>query len=88
MSHRISTCKFCGAGIIWGVTDAGKKMPVDADPSELGTHVLIDWDPPRVVPVGAGELAFSTLPKHTPHFATCPNYVRERRPNGRPQWKS
>lgn len=89
MNYRTTRCKLCSALIIWGVTEAKQKRPVDADPSELGTHVLIGWDdPPSVLPIGAGELAFSELPKHTLHFDTCPNFARRRRPDGRPQWRS
>ncbi len=59
----MASCKSCGASIIWTTTEAGKKMPVDAQPASKGIVLLGNPADPqsRVVNV------------HLSHFATCPN---------------
>ena len=38
--RRITRCRSCNAKIIWFETDAGKKMPVDADTVEADDDEL------------------------------------------------
>lgn len=65
----MSTCRSCGAEIIWALTDSGKRMPVDAEPVEGGNLRLIpDGDVVRVEVVMGGGAPL----QHRPHFATCP----------------
>lgn len=70
-SHKTTTCRSCGAEIIWAWTSAGRRMPVDAKP-EIRI-VLRPGDPPS-----AGPRA-GTIATHTSHFATCPDAGRWRR---------
>lgn len=88
---RTSRCKQCNAPIIWARNDAGKWAPVDADPTDQGTHVLMGWDdPPTAVACGAGELAFDELrDRYTLHFVTCPSTraYRRRSDGQRSKWR-
>lgn len=64
-------CTSCGADIIWTVTAAGKRMPVDAKPT--GKAVVLrtnNIDP--LTPLSRVVDAFVS------HFATCPNAARHR----------
>lgn len=70
-----TTCRSCGAPIVWCVTPAGNRMPVDADPSPRGNLVL-EGELARVVP--APDL-LDRRPRHTSHFATCPNADQHRK---------
>lgn len=70
----LSTCRSCGALIMWCVTGHGKKMPVDARETATGNLVL-EPQPDgellaRYVEAGTGT--------HTSHFATCPNADQHR----------
>ena len=61
-----STCKSCGASIIWLETPQGKKMPVDTKPEKrviMGTHT------------GLAHV----LDAYMPHWATCPKADLHRR---------
>ena len=70
-----ATCKSCGARIIWAITGNGKKMPVDAKPTDKGNIVLEGEEPVAVyVDPGTGT--------HTSHFATCPNAAEHRKSKG------
>lgn len=66
---KVSTCRSCGARVIWTVTENGKRMPVDEAPAQGGRFVL-ELDGETVVaryaapPNGAG---------YASHFSTCPN---------------
>lgn len=67
-----STCKGCGASIVWIVTEAGKNMPLDA---KTTTMWLVDAEgaqqgSPRAKPVQV----------RAPHWSTCPNADDFRRP--------
>ncbi len=61
-----ATCKGCGAPIVWGVTEAGNKVPLD--PSER-RYVEIDEGRLRIVDTWVS------------HFATCPKSDDFRRPS-------
>jgi hypothetical protein len=67
-----STCTGCGAAIVWVVTEAGKRMPVDAKPEK---RVVLD----DVHPVGEGPRA-RVVDTYVSHFVTCPERDRFRRP--------
>lgn len=64
-------CDSCRAPIFWAVTAAGKKMPLDAEPVADGNVVLIDG---RAKVLTKKQLAGGgiTVPRYTPHHATCP----------------
>lgn len=64
-------CRSCQAEVIWALTAAGKKMPLDAKP--VSGFVLDDdlWlDAPTILTTGKIYVS---------HFATCPNSDQHRR---------
>lgn len=72
---EIKECSSCGAKIIWVTTNKGKRMPLDADPSEKGT-----WG------IGADGVAYYQEPSglfpdmlHVTHWATCLNSKQHRK---------
>lgn len=71
-----SACRSCGAEIIWAITPAGRRMPVDAAPDPTGTLRLAQ-EPYNVTVVVAGPS--DEEPRHRPHFATCPQANEWRR---------
>ncbi len=64
-------CRSCGALIVWVVTQNGKRMPVDAQPSEKG-NLRIDNGVAYVEPAYEG-------PKYLSHFATCKQAAQHRK---------
>lgn len=71
----MSTCRSCGAEIIWAVMGSGKRMPFDAEPvipSPTGLFVVITDDE------GVHGLSQNN-PLYRSHFATCPNAAEHRR---------
>jgi hypothetical protein len=73
----VSVCRSCQAPIVWAVTDAGRAMPVDAEPVEDGNLILeyptLAGAPRLVRTVEAGTGT------HVSHFATCPDAAQHRR---------
>jgi hypothetical protein len=68
-------CRSCKAPIIWAETTEGKRMPVDAEPSEPGNIKLVDRGPRRLpiaVILDATALRSTTEVLRLSHFATCP----------------
>lgn len=73
-----SHCRTCQAEIIWVVTEKGKKMPIDAEPtsSDDGRFRKERLDPngDKVVHfVRDDELASNDRPLYASHFQTCPD---------------
>lgn len=78
-------CRSCGAPILWVVTENGKRMPLDAEPTEAGKVIIRMGG--RGLPADA-ELAHVETKEETearlkarepaartafmPHHATCP----------------
>lgn len=75
ITARRAACSSCNAPVLWVTTDAGKMMPVDAEPRADG----------NVAVVGAEchaydmEDAMRSRPRFVSHFATCPDAPRWRR---------
>lgn len=73
---KISSCRSCGAPIIWVETERGRRMPVEAEPNSGGKFVLEDEevDTPRALyqPTANGE-------RFESHFANCPQANEHRR---------
>jgi hypothetical protein len=76
-------CSSCDAPILWAVTEAGKRMPLDYDEHEGGNVFLFRPLPGSNQPwkcrVGRQDdptPQFAT--RHFSHFATCPNADRHR----------
>jgi len=66
----MNTCSSCGAEIIWTVTVAGKRMPVDAKPEKRVVLKQNEGDP--LTPLSRVVDTFIS------HFATCPHAARHR----------
>lgn len=78
----MSTCKSCGAEIIWRYNEtSGRKMPIDAEPSEDGNIMLhADGLAAHVVPRGTiAEVQSLGIGLHRSHFASCPQADAHRR---------
>ncbi len=82
----MSACRTCGAPIIWARTEAGKAIPMDAEPvpvgtSPLGTFILersgrrANSDPLMRAP----DIADVGVDRFRSHFATCPDARQHRR---------
>lgn len=74
----MSTCRSCGAPIVWCVSaSTGKRMPVDAIPDPNGNIVLDRAGAEPVVTVrpeaGLQLLDPPDLELHLSHFVTCPD---------------
>lgn len=69
-----ATCRSCGAAIIWAVTPAGKRMPLDAQPAKR--IVLDDYG---VKTFGDEAPCAQVVDTYTSHFATCPNAAQHRK---------
>lgn len=73
-------CRSCQAPVIWAVTERGKDMPVNAEPSVDGTIQLVEQAgrPPlaRVLKVAD---RFGKTDLRRSHFADCPNAPKWRR---------
>lgn len=77
----VSACRSCGAPLLWVITDGGKRMPLDADPTPAGTFVVADRDRDalRVSYVAPDALLIDDPPRYVSHYATCPDADRWRK---------
>jgi len=87
MSLRITACRSCGAAIIWTITDAGKRMPVNAKPLDTGTLQLVGHafgESLAISRVLSGDSLTAArengVPLYLSHFASCPEATVWRRP--------
>ena len=68
------TCRSCNAPIIWAVTERGRDMPVNAEPSPDGSIQLLEHESStplaRVLKVAD---RFGKTNLHRSHFADCPD---------------
>lgn len=71
----MARCQACDAEILWGGTEAGKAMPIDATPVTNGKWTYI-----------GGRVRFATIddarlmrPLYTAHWSTCTDAARFRR---------
>lgn len=67
---RTPRCKACSAPIRWAMTQKGKRMPLDLEPSEAGTWVL-DGEVANLLARPVRDAAI--WPRYIPHWATCPS---------------
>lgn len=69
-----SQCNSCQADIIWTISSAGKRAPIDYLPTAEGTIAVekrdLELPHSRVV---EQRLRFGRKDLRTSHFATCPN---------------
>lgn len=79
----MATCRSCGASIVWTLTDSGKRMPVDAEPTDGGNVFLWRKDGEvRAMVLGALDTVRTELDngkRYTSHFVTCPDAAEHRR---------
>ena len=80
----MSSCRSCGAQIIWARTERGKRMPLDAEPvvdvTARGLFVLREkTNPGGPLALAAWGLDCFTDRHYQSHFATCPNADNHRR---------
>lgn len=69
MTWPISSCRSCGAPIVFAKTAAGRLMPIDAL-EVSGFAVDVTTDPPTLI---------EQVKVHQSHFATCPNADQHRK---------
>lgn len=70
-----SYCRSCEAPIIWVLTEKGKAMPIDVEPSSDGRFLKVAQDidgKKHVRFLPKTELASNTRPLYASHFQTCP----------------
>lgn len=71
----IRTCGTCLAPIVWTLTDAGKKMPVDAEEDPAGNQAVYKDDTGTIRSRALNGAASIELRPHEwrarPHFASC-----------------
>jgi hypothetical protein len=74
----VSKCRSCDAEIIWAITSAGKRMPVDLLEDENGNVELITVDTvPKAIVHAQPPMEPANL--HMAHFVTCPHADRWKR---------
>lgn len=85
----MASCRSCGASILWVWTEAGKRMPLDAQPCEDGNIEIVgereteQGSAPlvRYLKEGEGDLCLlEPPPRYRSHFARCPHAAEHRRP--------
>jgi hypothetical protein len=77
-----STCRSCGAPILWAISLAGILSPIDPNPVAGGNVALdLDRDPPLATFDNAKtrEQKTDPGPRYVSHFATCPDAQRFRK---------
>jgi len=78
---EVTLCRSCGAGIAWGLTAAGKRIPLNI-PADLdrGNVALGDDGAARVLgPADAAAARAAGAQLYLSHFATCPNGAAHRK---------
>jgi len=68
-------CRTCNAPILWAVTEKGKRMPLDAEPTPGGNLIVVDGI--ARVPRIDDEVPFL---QYLSHFTTCPQASQHRKP--------
>lgn len=81
-----AACRSCGAEIVWCLTEMGRKMPVDYEPTDDG-NVMKLWDDAsgnHVIRVMRPDDEWPAGRKrYVAHFRTCPNADEWRKVRGR-----
>lgn len=78
------SCASCGARILWCVTPAGRRIPVDADPVP-GGNLRLAGQPGGTTQATVAGAAVDLFDgddgsRYVSHFATCPHASEHRRP--------
>lgn len=72
-------CRSCKAEILWVITQKGKRMPVDKEPTENGNLELHDqgqYRPPLAI---VHSVKAPGVLRYISHFATCPQSKQHRK---------
>lgn len=75
-------CSSCNGRIVWALTTAGRRMPVDLDPVEGGNVLLVERGgelPPRAEVLGRADRPAEGVLTYRAHFSTCPDAGAHRR---------
>lgn len=81
----METCSACGSHMIWAISPAGARSPIDYAPSEKGNVLLLSpTDLGQVLAVvltkdGLDLARERGIPLRLNHFASCPNAEEFRR---------
>jgi hypothetical protein len=78
----VSTCKTCGAAIVWARTiPGGKQMPVDPEPADYGNVELYTMPSGKYLArvVKGNHQSIPGRRWHLSHFASCPDANLHRR---------
>lgn len=79
----MTRCRSCDAEIRWAKTAAGKRMPLDPEPSQKGNvqigHVGGEEIAIVVGPADAVAAQAAGVELYLSHFVTCPNAAAHRR---------
>lgn len=78
----MNACSACGQALTWALTPAGKRAPINTDPSDTGNVLILQ--PRNLTEKLAITLSGPTLnlarasglPLHLNHFADCPDADR------------
>lgn len=76
----VSVCRGCGAEIRWALTEAGRRIPLDAVPDPAGNIELVKAGARVIGPPG---MLPDDRVRWMPHHATCPNVSDFRTADGR-----
>lgn len=72
----MTTCRSCGAPIIWAITESGKRIPIDAGPTAEGN---IELKGERAHVLARDEVRWPDTRYYTSHFVTCPHAAQHRK---------
>jgi len=83
----VSRCRSCGAPIQWAITEGGKRMPVDLEPSPIGNIALYSRGEDAPIAIVITETEIEAWKKSgsrkqrlfLSHFTTCPQAKKWRR---------
>lgn len=78
-----ATCRSCGAAIVWALTAAGKRMPIDLLPNPDGNVLIVGKADHVAVPLvqvrRRGDPVRDDDVVYASHFQTCPRAGEHRR---------
>ncbi len=76
----MSTCRGCGAEILWGLTAKGARIPLDPKPEKrVVLAPVFERDDLGFVKAVIHDERAQVVDTFTPHHATCPEAERFRR---------
>jgi hypothetical protein len=73
----MALCFSCGAEIVWYMTERGRKIPLDPDPTPDGNLILVE-DIVRYLTAEQRKQPVTDR-RYISHFATCPSAEQHRK---------